>query len=43
MEGFLRALSACIARRFHRLTAAPAGAADQPDLIFKKSTVFNLV
>jgi CreA protein len=43
MEGFLRAISACIAAAFIVLTAAPAGAADQPDLIFRKSTVFHWV
>ena len=43
MEGFLRAIAACIAAAFIVLTAAPAGATDQPDLIFRKSTVFHWV
>ena len=43
MEGFLRAIAACIAAAFIVLTVAPAGAADQPDLIFRKSTVFHWV
>ncbi|HWC93887.1 MAG TPA: CreA family protein [Pseudolabrys sp.] len=43
MEGFLRAIAAYIAAAFIVLTAAPASAADQPDLIFRKSTVFHWV
>ena len=43
MEGFLRAIAACFAAAFMVLTVARAGAADQPDLIFRKSTVFHWV
>jgi CreA protein len=41
MEGFLRALFACLAAGFIALNALPAAAAEQPDLIFKRSTVFK--
>lgn len=41
MEGFLRIISACIAAAFIALGAVPSLAADQPDLIFKRSTVFK--
>src|SRR5690242_21664749 len=46
MEGFLRAISACIAAvaiAAVALTALPSWAADQPDLIFRRSTVFKLL
>jgi CreA protein len=44
MEGFLRALFACLIAGLTVLTAASARAADnEPDLIFRKSTVFKLL
>jgi CreA protein len=41
-EGFLRTLFACVLATACLLTAV-ASAADEPDLIFKKSTVFKLL
>src|SRR5579864_3343606 len=43
MEGFLRAFFALLVAGLVALSAAPAGAADEPDLIFKRSTVFKLL
>ena len=41
MEGFLRAFIACLFAGLVTLSALPAAAAEQPDLIFKRSTVFK--
>src|SRR6476619_1751560 len=41
MEGFLRIISACIVAAFIALSTAPSLAADEPDLIFRRSTVFK--
>src|SRR5450759_324334 len=43
MEAFLRVFITCMFAIFAVLTAAPSFAADEPDLIFKRSTVFNLL
>src|SRR5471032_3358364 len=43
MEAFLRVFIACMVAIFAVLTAAPSFAADEPDLIFKRSTVFKLL
>ena len=41
MEAFLRSIIACLFTFFVVLSAVPAPAAEQPDLIFKRSTVFK--
>ena len=41
MEGFLRALFVGLVAAFTAFSALSAGAADEPDLIFKRSTVFK--
>jgi CreA protein len=41
MEGFLRPFIACLIACFVVLGVVPAPAAEQPDLIFKRSTVFK--
>jgi len=41
MEAFLRLLFALVAAAFVALSAVPARAAEEPDLIFKRSTVFK--
>ena len=43
MEGFLRAVLALLVAGGLGLTASSAFAAEQPDLIFKRSTVFKLL
>lgn len=43
MEAFLRVFIICMVAIFAVLTAAPSFAADEPDLIFKRSTVFKLL
>jgi CreA protein len=43
MEGFLRVFMACIFTGLYFFTASTSHAADAPDLIFRKSTVFKLV
>jgi CreA protein len=43
LEAFLRALVACIVALTAVLSAVPSRAADEPDLIFRRSTVFNLL
>jgi len=43
MEAFLRAFLACLVAVFTVLSVVPAKAADEPDLIFKRSTVFKLL
>src|SRR5450759_2727647 len=43
MEAFLRVFITCMVAIFAVLTAAPSFAADEPDLIFKRSTVFKLL
>jgi CreA protein len=41
LEGFLRAFIVCLFAAFALLSAVPAPAAEHPDLIFKRSTVFK--
>jgi CreA protein len=41
LEAFLRSFIACLIACFVVLSAVPAPAAEQPDLIFKRSTVFK--
>jgi CreA protein len=43
MEAFLRPIIACFVAVLAILGAVPSQAADEPDLIFKRSTVFNLL
>jgi CreA protein len=43
MEGFSRAFFALLIVGFVSLSAMPSRAADEPDLIFKRSTVFKLL
>jgi CreA protein len=43
MEAFLRALTICIVAVVAALSAVPSRAADEPDLIFKRSTVFKFL
>jgi CreA protein len=43
LEAFLRPFILCIVAGLVVLSAAPSRAADEPDLIFKRSTVFNLL
>jgi CreA protein len=40
-EGSLRSIAACLVAVLVTLSALPAQAADEPDLIFKRSTVFK--
>src|SRR5882724_1688066 len=40
-EAFLRLFLACLVAAFVVLSAAPSHAADEPDLIFRRSTVFK--
>ena len=41
MEAFLRVFIACLVAAATLLTAVPSRAAEEPDLIFKRSTVFK--
>ncbi len=43
MEGFLRTVLACLIAACVVFAAAPSRAADAPDLIFRKSTVFKML
>jgi CreA protein len=43
LEASLRVLTACLVVCLFALSAAPTRAADEPDLIFKRSTVFKLL